>query len=214
MQKKSISWAWVIFWIIVCWPLGLFLFIKKIADEKSALMSAKTTVISVIACTFIVIGILGIIGNYWSEQFNTSSSILTILFIVGGALLFRKTRQINNTATKYKKYIDLVINQNYRSIDAIASAMGLSCDAVIKDLQTMIDRGYLKNAFIHLGNRTIEFKMPAPAPSQIFFTQAAASPASAAPQKVPVRCSSCGAKNVATAGQVTECEYCGNPIKA
>jgi hypothetical protein len=47
------------------------------------------------------------------------------------------------------------MNQNVYSIHDIASAFGFSPDVVLKDLQDMIDLGYLKDAYIHQANREI-----------------------------------------------------------
>lgn len=208
MENKSVSWGWVIFWIIVFWPIGLVLIIKKFADDKSALMSGKRKFVSFIAWVFIAIGAMGLYMAIFVNKAENRSLLILIVFLAGGLLLRRKTDKVNKTAVTYKKYIDLVINQNYRSIDAIASAVGLPYDKVVMDLQNMIDMGYLKKAYINMGSRIIEFiqpiqQTPAPATGQSRPSE----------QTVPVRCPDCGAKNVAVAGKVTECEYCGNPIK-
>jgi len=209
MPKKSISWGWVIFWLIIFWPIGLFLVIRKLATDKSALMSGKTGAISAVAWFLIVFGGLGFLGAISDETTEGSVIVVLILFIVGGVLLLRKAKQIKKTAAKYKKYIDLVVNQNVRSIDNIASTVGLSYDMVLKELQDMIDIGYLKDAYINMDSRTIEFKQF----GQQAFTPAS-NPGQASGQTTTVRCSGCGANNVVVVGMVTECEYCGNPISA
>ncbi len=47
-NNNTTSWGWTIFWLIVFWPVGLFLVIKKMSTDKSVLMSGKTGVLSVI----------------------------------------------------------------------------------------------------------------------------------------------------------------------
>ncbi len=118
-------------------------------------------------------------------------------------------KQTKGTAEKYKKYIDIVINRNERSLDNIAYAVGLPYDIVAKDLQDMINIGYLRGAFINHGNREISFEQRQPA---VVVQQAA--PGQVPVQTQAVRCPGCGANNVVVVGRVTECEYCGTPINA
>ncbi|MDR1978051.1 MAG: hypothetical protein LBQ42_04890 [Synergistaceae bacterium] len=211
MEKKSTSWVWIIVWLIIFWPVGLFLVIKKLANDKSALMSGKTGVLSFVAWFLIVIGGMAFTGQFVSDtpRDNGGAAIVALGMFVGGILLLRKVSKTKKTATKYKKYIDIVVNQNVRSIDYVASSVGLPYDVVINDLQDMINIGYLKDAYIHQGNRKIAFKQPEPA----VYTQTATI-GQAPAQTVATRCPGCGANNVVSVGRVSECEYCGTPINA
>ena len=136
--------------------------------------------------------------------------VLALIFAAGHSS-FTKASKTKKTAIKYKKYIDIVVNQNVKSIDNVASAVGLSYDVVAKDLQDMINIGYLRDAYIHQGNREIILKQNEPAP--ITYAQTVA-PGQAAPQTIATRCPGCGANNVVAIGRVSECEYCGTPINA
>ncbi len=210
MEKKGTRWGWIIFWLIIFWPVGLFLLIKKLETDKSALMSKKTGPISAIGWFFTVFGVLGSIGILSNIGDSTAGGmVLALATVVGGVLVLIKTSKIKKTGVKYKKYIDLAVNQNVRGIDNIAASVGLSYDAVAKDLQDMINIGYLKDAYIDQGNREIVLEQAEP----ISYTQASTSDR-ADTQKVAVRCPGCGANNVVAVGGVSECEYCGTPINA
>jgi len=215
MEKKGASWGWIIFWLIIFWPVGLLLVVKKLATDKSALMSGKTGALSVIAWVLIVIGGLGFIGmlsDTSGDSEGVAGGIVIVLaMVVGGILLLRKASKTKKTAARYKKYIDIVINQNVRSIDNIASAVGLSYNVATKDLQDMVNNGYLKDAYIHQGNREIILKQYEPAP--VAYAQTAVVEQSA-PQTTVTRCPGCGANNVVAVNRVSECEYCGTPINA
>jgi Zn finger protein HypA/HybF involved in hydrogenase expression len=209
MEKKGTSWGWIIFWLIIFWPVGLFLVIKKVANDKSVLMSGKTGALPVVGCILIVIGAVGAIGTIANSSDGAAGAIIMgLAMVVGGILLLQKSSKMKKTAAKYKKYIDIIVNQNVRSIDNIAASIGLSYDVAAKDLQDMINIGYLKDAYVNQGNREIVFKQNEPAA----YLQATEGQANA--QKIAVRCPGCGANNVVVVGRVSECEYCGTPINA
>lgn len=207
MEKKGTKWGWIIFWLIFFWPVGLFLMIRKFATDKSALMSGKTGTILVVGWILVVFGILCLCTEI--EAPDTFGIVFSLLILLGGVLLLRKERETKKTAAKYKKYINIVVNQDVRNMDDIVSAVGLSYDEVAKDLQSMIDIGYLKDAYIHHSNRQIILKQPEMANH---IPYAAMNQVSAVPKSV--RCPGCGANNVVVVGRVSECEYCGTPINA
>jgi len=206
MEKKGTSWGWIIFWLIIFWPIGLFLAIKKLATDKSAMMSGKTGALSVVGWILSAIGGLIILS---AANQTPGAVVMGVLMLVGGILLLVKASKTKKTAVKYKKYIDIVVNQNVKSIDNIASAVGLPYDVVAKDLQNMINIGYLKDAYIHQGNREIILKQYEPAA----YTQTPVA-VQASSQTIAIRCPGCGANNVVSVGRVSECEYCGTPINA
>ncbi|MDR0405396.1 MAG: PCI domain-containing protein [Clostridiales bacterium] len=211
MDKQGGRWGWIVFWLIIFWPIGLFLLIRKFATDKQALMSGKTTALSTIAWFLMGIGGIGVIlmlsasGNIGGAA---RGGILYLVMFIGGISLHRKASKAKKTAEKYKKYIDIVVNQNTKSVDYIASAVGLPYDAVTKDLQDMINIGYL-NAYIHQGNREIVLQRHEPAQYA-----PVPAPGAAAPRTIAARCPGCGANNVIAVGGVSECEYCGTPLSA
>lgn len=211
MEKKGMGWGWIIFLLIIFWPVGLFLLIKKLATDKSALMSGKTRPISAAGWILVVIGALTSLGTDPSsgEAADIVILVLALAMTVGGVLVLIKASRTKRTAARYKKYIDLAVNQNVRGIDNIAASVGLSYDAVVKDLQDMINIGYLKDAYIDQGNREIVLEQAEP----VSYTQASTSDR-ADTQKTAVRCPGCGANNVVAVGSVSECEYCGTPLNA
>ena len=168
-------------------------------------MSGETRLLSVIAWFSVVFGGIGFIGLV-GEPDSGGPIVVALVFVAGGILLLRTVSTIKKTvanAAKYKKYIDIVVNQNVKSIDSIASAVGLPYDVAAKDLQDMINVGYLEGAYIHQGNREITWKQQEPTAY-----------AQAAPQTTVIHCLNCGANNVVVVGSVSKCEYCEKPINA
>lgn len=210
MENKGTKWGWIIFWLIIFWPVGLYLLVKKLATDQSALMSGKTSTLSAVGWVLIAFGVIGFFTEL-SDTPDATGVILGFLFVIGGVLLLRKVSTTKKTAVKYKKYIDTVVNQNIRSIDNIASIVGLPYDVVAKDLQDMINIGYLKDAYIHQSNREIILKQQEQEPTT--YTQGVYTDQTA-PQTKAARCPGCGANNVVVVGRVSECEYCSTPINA
>lgn len=93
--------------------------------------------------------------------------------------------------------------------NTIASTTGKSYDVVHKDVKKMIDKGYLKNAYIDEGVREVVLTNSVPAPqNNINFAAANSAPILS---KI-VACPCCGANNTML-GDICECEYCGSPLK-
>ncbi len=208
--KKSLGWGWIIFLLIIFWPIGLILVIRKLATDKKALMSGKTISLSVVGWILTVFGIIGFIGCI-TDPTATGGAVMALIFAVGGILLILKARKTKKQAAKYRKYIDVVVNGGEKSVDNIAGAVGLQYEVVIKDLQDMIDIGYLKNAYIHQADREILLKQYAE--SQIQQTYQQTNQQFSNPiQPKAVRCPGCGANNIISSNEICECEYCGTPL--
>lgn len=209
MEKKNLKWGWIIFWIVIFWPVGIYLLIKKLSSDKSALMSGMTSKLPVIAWCLIGFGVLGVIVSLTEPELGLTGVIIYLVFFVGGVLLLKKAKETKKIANRYKKYLNLVINQNIKSIDGIASAVGLSYDVVSNELEKMIDSGYLNNAYINQNNREIVLRQH----DHEFYNQKSTQNQESA-KRVTVRCPGCGANNVVVVDRVTECDYCATPIHA
>ena len=209
MEKKGTRWGWTIFWLIVFWPVGLFLVFKKLGSDKSALMSGKTGGISAAGWILTVLGVSSFLGSLFNPEADPSGVGIGLMMIAGGVVILKKASNTKRTAIKYKKYIDLTVNQNVRSIDDIASSTGVSYDIAVKDLQNMIDLGYLRDASIHQDTREIILYQYVP----VLYAQESTNVQTSA-QEIAVKCPGCGANNVVVVGKVSECEYCGTPMNA
>jgi hypothetical protein len=49
-NKKNLSWGWIIFWIIIFWPVGIFFLFKKLNDDKTAILKNSKTVSNILVC--------------------------------------------------------------------------------------------------------------------------------------------------------------------
>ena len=103
-----------------------------------------------------------------------------------------------------KKYLTVIASES--KIEAIATIMGKNYDEVKKTVKKIIDRGYLKNAYLNESTGEVVFNAP-----DTNVTSAGAANDMDKNERVVI-CPGCGAKNIVS-GAVGECEFCGTPLK-
>ena len=94
------------------------------------------------------------------------------------------------------------------NLDVIASSMGKSYDVAKNDIQKLINKGYLKNAYINEGTR--EIILPN---NNIQVQSEVVSNATTNNVATKIVACQCCAANNTIVGDVGECEYCGSPLK-
>ncbi|MCI6277656.1 MAG: hypothetical protein MR639_13125 [Clostridium sp.] len=115
---------------------------------------------------------------------------------------------------KFKKYISIVINNKETSIDNITAYMNISCEEVVRDLQTMIDKGYFLNAYVDLSSREFAIRTREYEPINVNGSSSLNEVQEEKPKMKVVVCRNCGGNNTNTIleGEVSECEFCGSPL--
>ena len=157
--------------------------------------------------SFILVGIGAFIYINALGDGITYFSFWSASLVGGGVWAFLTAVKMKDDSERYKKYISIIVNQNQTSIENIASAFGVTYEAVEKDLQKMIDLGYLVGAYINVSQREIVLAKPA-SPNESGSTVSSSTPI----QERIIACGSCGANNRVT-GQLGECEYCGSHLQ-
>jgi len=203
------SWPVIILALIFFWPLGLFLIIKRTSvDKKTAMGSGKLIKgLGIASCCMAALGFMVSV----TDGFDGTDVGLIIFFAAAGAALLYVANKNKKKADSVKQYLNIIVNGGERQIDAIAAATGKQYDVVKKDIQEMIDKGFLKNAYINENTREVVLPSASTAPASNNVGQ----PTSAAPTVVKTRvvaCPCCGANNTVS-GILGECEYCGSPLK-
>ena len=203
------SWPVIILALIFFWPLGLFLIIKRTTLDKTAVMKDSSGKgLKITAIVLLVLGGFGIIGSF--DPFDFGSLVIFLFFIAGGVILLNKAKKIKAEGESIKKYLAIIVNGGERQLDAVASATGKQYDVVKNDVQKMIDKGFLKNAYINENTR--EVVLASVASSNVNVAQPTGGAAPAAVQTRVIACPCCGANNTVS-GDIGECEYCGTPLK-
>lgn len=200
-KRKSHSWGLVIFLLIIFWPVGIFFLIRKLSIDKKASLTAgrKMTMWGWVVFS---LGILASCTIIEERSFEGSST--TFFMILAGVALVIIGRRSSIKAIKYKKYIDMIVNQGMRSIATISSAIPVSPEQAIADIQEIIKKGFFQNAYIDFSKNQIIFMGEDTRDEYVQRN-------SMINQQV-VPCVGCGANNKVAKGMVSECQYCGSLI--
>ncbi len=202
-DNLSYSWSFVIIALIVFWPVGLFLLFKKFSVDKKAALGASGKVMKIVGIALLLLVAFGLTGFGLSFSENgyrsddTYGIVGVVFFAAGGIALLYKGNKVTKEAQMIRQYISVIVNGNVRKLSAIASAMGKPYDVVYRDLNKIINKGYLHNAYIDESAK----KVVLPEDKHI-------------KEEAPriVNCACCGANNTVY-GEMGQCEYCGSPLK-
>mgnify|MGYP006906758882 FL=1 len=210
-MKKSKSWTLIIVLVIFVWPVGLFFLIRKLRDDKTAVFE-KSSTLKYISFALMGFGVISIFMTLTGQMTQTVDGVKTVvtgsdmlfyivvslLFIAGGLLLFKKCLSIEEERKRYRDYISLIVNSNIISIPQISSARAVSSTQVAHDLQVMIDKGYFQNAYIDKTKQCIVLGTYENVSTGQELNHAS---------HMAV-CPGCGAHNIVI-GDGSQCEYCG-----
>ena len=201
------SWPTIIFTLILFWPIGVFLIIKRVSkDKKTEMNSGK--LINGLGIVSYCMAILGFIV-FITESFAVEDIVLALFFGAAGFVLRKIAMKIKMESENIKQYLSIIINGNVRQLYAIASTTGKSYDIVYKDIKKMIEKGYLKNAYINENLKEVVLPNNTP----IFQNDTNITTENTEPtQSRIISCPCCGANNTIFGG-IGECEYCGSPLK-
>ena len=200
------SWPVIILALCIFWPVGIFLIIKRVSVDKKTAMGAGKLIGGIGIASYCIAGI-GFIACL-SDGFGSDDICMILFFGIAGFALQKVSQKIKREAEDVKKYLSVIVNGNERQIDVIASSMGKSYDVAKNDIQKLISKGYLKNAYINEGTREVVL------PSNNIQEQVGTmtnTTANNVTTKI-VACPCCGANNTIM-GDMGECEYCGSPLK-
>lgn len=199
------SWPVIILALCIFWPVGIFLIIKRVSVDKKTAMGAGKLIGGIGIASYCIAGI-GFIACL-SDGFGSDDIGMILFFGIAGFALQKVSQKIKREAEDVKKYLSVIINGNERQIDVIASSMAKSYDVAKNDIQKLINKGYLKNAYINEGTR--EIVLP-----NIIQEQSGdvTNTSSVNVETKIVACPCCGANNTIV-GDMGECEYCGSPLK-
>ena len=201
------SWPVIILALCFFWPVGVFLIIKRVSKDRKTAMAADKLIggLGIASFCMAALGLLVCI----SDGFAGEDVALILFFGAAGFALRKVAKKIKTEAENVKQYLSVIVNGNVRQLDSIASTTGKSYDVVYKDVKNMIDKGYLKNAYIDEGMREVVLANNVPVPQNN--VNDAAANATPVQSKI-VACPCCGANNTIY-GDAGECEYCGSPLK-
>ncbi|MCL1849133.1 MAG: hypothetical protein FWF83_05635 [Clostridiales bacterium] len=145
------SWTAIIIWMVIFWPIGLALFMKKLTSDRVAAVR-KDRKAPMTGWLLLVLGLYFLGSRSFGGAFLVnglrSGPTLAIFFLVGGAILLSAAKKGNENGEKYRDYIDAIVNHGLVSIRDIAAFAEQKESVVYKDLKKMIKMGYFDRAYL------------------------------------------------------------------
>lgn len=215
-ERKGVPWIVIVVALFVFWPVGLYLLVKR---EPSNLTRTRGTgkgmIVTAIVFYFLTaIVLLGCMEEGIGKDDVVGLSIMTSIGVIFHVLGLRKKKLVK----KIQQYTEIIVNGKVRKLNKIVVITGKPYDEVHSDVQDLIQKGVIPNAYIDESTCQIVVTTDEP---EIEKTEVQPeikvysfpSGTGDVHEEVPrvVKCSSCGAKNKIT-GAYGECEYCGSQI--
>jgi len=210
VSRKRTSWVLIVACLLLIWPLGLVLLVKRLAVDRGATMTCGKP-LTLIAYLLTGFGVLYLILSLYQ---GSGLSVHAGLLVAGGVWLIILANKMIATGNRYRRYIDLIINKSQTSIEYIASVVGVPYMQALDDIKRMVDLGYFPGAFVSVPAK--EIRLSGASPVFGFQTAYTAMASPETPPEAPPRvvlCRNCGANNKVPAWQTAECEYCGSPVR-
>ena len=132
--------------------------------------------------------------------------IISIAFIIGGYFMIAKAKKDKQL---YNEYINIIIDSNITSLHDIAASLNKEVSVVTADIEKLMNKDRLGNAYIDYKEKQIVFPSRTATPTSTSKNQSFEQ----TKQTVSVTCPSCGGKNTVLYGTVSICEYCGSALK-
>ncbi len=205
-KTKFILWPVVIIWFLLFMPVGFLLFHRKMkTDKEGAKINSRIMVL-----LGIIVLLLNCYYCYWFKFVNTgaefSEAIPGIILLTCISLhMFYGSRKVKESGVRYQRYMELIVDNHQTNTERIAAMMALDFPKAIKEIQEIIDGGYLEDSYLYDNNRRIHL-------SDRFSRTNIRHEATKAESLKVLICQNCGAQNKVTTGTVCECEYCKTPL--
>lgn len=140
----------------------------------------------------------GLISGFSDPELGQHRIIYIILLLPFLWLLWQGIgkRRLREAARRYNSLFQGDAD-GYLPLAQVSAQTGRSTAQVIKDIETLLRKGYLQGCALELGDRP-----------QVVLQGAGGTPA----QTQAVKCPNCGAVNTKRQGFSCTCAYCGTPI--
>ena len=164
--------------------------------------------------------IMGLTGELGMSDKSSLAALVTLVVLTccgSGYILISRGNKYKNWGQAIARYSALIPSIEDGSLDAIAVTFPKPYVEVCKDLQKMIDQGFLPECYLDLQRRLLvsphmKFRQVAStiAPITPIVHETPVQPAS--PKYKVVKCPNCNGSNAITDSKF-ECDYCGAPLE-
>lgn len=178
----SIPWLVVILAFMFFWPIGLFLLIKKLSEpaKPSRRTGARAgrgvqpenpgrrqNLMSILGGILLAVGAFSAFHNFQDLIFSFGYSFfweslwdfMFSVFGLGGAGLglLLGGRKLRAAESRYQRYLAYIGKNTVVSVEEMAGAMGVSAKTAYRDLEKMLERGDIQNAYLDYSTGELVF---------------------------------------------------------
>lgn len=168
---------------------------KTRAERINVVWQVLDTVLGVLMAFFFGMAILGFFISDTSSE-DIPAFVVCVALTAWGIYLIARGAKRGKLGKAFREYIQLLGNAPRISLDALAEETGASPDAVRRNLQWMLRKGFFENAKLDDTSNSLILRSRVPGGEML-----------------RVRCSSCGAPCMVPLGRHATCEYCGTMLK-
>ncbi len=179
----------------------------KVKSTSTIIINSVISKIQIIIGAFLIFMFGGtflyITIDKWKimRSIQIAFAILTMVAII----IFLKGLKRSKLIRLFRCYSPILSADPIHSLGQLASSVGSSMDAVKKNVEEMIKRGFFINTYIDYSNNCVVFSNG----ETVNFTVNTQMKL----EYSSVICKGCGASNKVLLGSVSECEYCGSLLK-
>lgn len=182
-------------------------------SKAAIIVSRIIAIVQICLGAFVTIlfGIPAVVSMFDSVENGLGAIVVMWILTLIGIVLVIVGMKRKKSITVFKQYVSYLSGDPSGSVAGLAAAAGASQDEVRRNLKDMIDKKYFVNAHIDEDTNCIIIK--AVKSSQEISEDQHEAADDQQMQYTSVTCKSCGGMNKILKGMVSECEYCGSPIK-
>lgn len=209
-KKKSASWGVIILLLLFVPFIGIILLVKKLFEDKAGAYK-NSLVARMIGVLQLFFGAFLFFTVVYKEPEVSDLVVLFLFFIGPGLFLFLKGLSLKKAGVRYEIYLELIWQRRIYSIDEIALEVSLTHAKTLKELQALINTGYIENAYVDQGRQMVIVEGYEPNATKQPVVNKMKQKTKQKKIKVVV-CNNCGASNAVTLGISSQCEYCRTPL--
>ena len=226
-----LSWP-VIIISFIFWPVGLVLLFARLGRDRHA----GITTGGVLKVAGVIVLLICLVGGYaifdndmtnFGDLTDDGYASLAVMgaFAVLGIILWRYGRTLQYRGRMVREYLGLIVNRRFSNLDEIARIVGKSRTQTEREIDFLIEKGYLPGALVDRGAGQVvvpsvlrhmeaesRWKSYQEGESPVSWEDVPAGPQGPQGPQV-VTCRSCGAQGMVFPGRPAVCEYCGSALK-
>jgi hypothetical protein len=143
--------------LLLFWPLGLYQLARKMKDKRALI--DPPDLLPFVVVIMMLIGLVGVIGGIVgaSDEMvaNTGALVVGLCVLIIGTFVIAKLAGGRKDGERFRKLRNAILDDGLTEIDAIARAASVRPEVAIKDIQDMIDIGFLRNVTIDRSRRNL-----------------------------------------------------------